>query len=452
MSAETGLIPEREDAEKLLHDFDAAIPVTEAAPMGLQHVVAAIAGIVTPTVLLGNAVKGAAPDTTTLLISAGLIFSGLATLIQSFPIFKRFGARLPLLFGSAVAYVPVLMTIGANYGLGAVFTSQIIGGAAVMFLGLFIKKIRVLFPPQVTGSVIIAIGLSLFPVVVKYMAGGEGSATFGSSKNWALAMVTFVIVFLLNTFAKGIAKLASLLIGMILGYLIALPLGMVDLGSVQTAGLFQLPKFMHFGVDIQIVPILTIVVIMVVDAAQIIGQSTATTVGAMDRQPTGRELSGAVMGSGFINFFGGMFGGMICSPFGQNVGLTTMTKVVNKHVMAFASVVLIIAGLFPKLSAILISIPYPVLGGAMISVFATIMMTGINMLFAAERSQKTNTIVGTALAFGVGISLAQGALKGFPDWVTTMFGHSGVIMTALAAVILNVILNFDEVKVGLHRS
>lgn len=140
MSAETGLIPEREDAEKLLHDFDAAIPVTEAAPMGLQHVVAAIAGIVTPTVLLGNAVKGAAPDTTTLLISAGLIFFGLATLIQSFPIFKRFGARLPLLFGSAVAYVPVLMTIGANYGLGAVFTSQIIGGAAVMFLGFVHQK------------------------------------------------------------------------------------------------------------------------------------------------------------------------------------------------------------------------------------------------------------------------------------------------------------------------
>lgn len=428
-----------EKKEQALFEYDAKLSISEAIPMGLQHVVAAVVGIVTPGIMIAKVCQ-LSPSDTTILIQTSLIFSAVATLIQLFPIFGKVGSRLPVMMGASFAYVPILMAIGADFGIAAIFGSQLVGSILVIIVGLFIKKIRVLFPPLVTGTVILSIGLSLFPVAIKYMAGGAGSADFGSARNWLVALLTFAIVFYFNYFAKGFLKLSAILNGMVIGYLISLALGMVSFEPVQNAKIVQVITPFHFGLDFQLVPIFTLVVMFIVDAVQAIGQFTATTVGAMDRDATDEELSGGIMGSGFTNFIGSLFGSIPVVTFGQNVGLVTVTKVINKYVLVFASVILLIAGFVPKVAALLTTIPYAVIGGATISVFASISMTGIRMIASQEMTPRNTGVVGTALAFGIGVTLSTGSLAGFPTWVTTIFGNSEVILTTLVAVLLNVIL------------
>ncbi|HLQ39999.1 MAG TPA: solute carrier family 23 protein, partial [Tetragenococcus sp.] len=271
--------------------------------------------------------------------------------------------------------------------------------------------------------------------------GGVGNAGFGSWKSWLVALITFVIVFYLNNFGKGFLKLSSMLVGMIIGYILSLALGMVDFAPVGDAGIIQPILPLHFGMDFQPVAIATLVVMYLVDAVQTIGQTTGTTFGAMDRQPTDKEVSGAIMGSGFANALGSVFGSVPCATFGQNVGLVISTKAINKYIFALASGILLVAGFLPKIAAILTTIPQSVIGGATISVFATIAMNGMSMVNDAGLTQKNKVVVGTSLAFGIGIALSEGVLAGFPDWVTTIFGNSEVILTAILAVILNLILN-----------
>ena len=428
-----------EKKEQALFEYDAKLSISEAIPMGLQHVVAAVVGIVTPGIMIAKVCQ-LSPSDTTILIQTSLIFSAVATLIQLFPIFGKVGSRLPVMMGASFAYVPILMAIGADFGIAAIFGPQLVGSILVIIVGLFIKKIRVLFPPLVTGTVILSIGLSLFPVAIKYMAGGAGSADFGSARNWLVALLTFAIVFYFNYFAKGFLKLSAILNGMVIGYLISLALGMVSFEPVQNAKIVQVITPFHFGLDFQLVPIFTLVVMFIVDAVQAIGQFTATTVGAMDRDATDEELSGGIMGSGFTNFIGSLFGSIPVATLGQNVGLVTVTKVINKYVLVFASVILLIAGFVPKVAALLTTIPYAVIGGATISVFASISMTGIRMIASQEMTPRNTGVVGTALAFGIGVTLSTGSLAGFPTWVTTIFGNSEVILTTLVAVLLNVIL------------
>lgn len=433
------------DGQQALFNYDAKLSVKEALPMGLQHVVAAVVGIVTPGIMIAKICNLSSSDTT-IMIQTSLIFSAIATLIQLFPIFGRVGSRVPVMMGASFAYVPILLAIGGDFGIGAIFGSQLVGSLMVIFIGLIIKKIRILFPPLVTGTVILSIGFSLFPVAIKYMAGGAGSADFGAVKNWGVALLTFGIVFYFNYFSKGFLKLSSILNGMVIGYIVSLALGMVNFGPVKEASFFQMITPLYFGLDFQIVPILTLVVMFVVDAVQSIGQLTATTVGAMDREPTDKELSGGIMGSGFSNLLGSFFGSVPVAIFGQNVGLVTVTKVINKYVMVFASVILLVAGFVPKLASILTTIPYAVIGGATISVFASISMTGIRMVSSQELTPRNTAVVGLSLAFGIGIALSTGSLSGFPDWVTTIFGNSEVILTTIVSVVLNIILKEKESK------
>ncbi|EOL43517.1 nucleobase:cation symporter-2 family protein [Enterococcus caccae] len=432
-----------EKEEKALFDYDAKLSIKEAVPMGLQHVVAAIVGIVTPGIMIAKVCNLSSGDTT-IMIQTSLIFSAIATFMQLFPIFGTVGSRLPVMMGASFAYVPILMAIGGEFGIGAIFGAQLVGSILVILVGLSIKKIRILFPPLVTGTVILSIGLSLFPVAIKYMAGGAGSPDFGSAQNWLVALLTFGVVFYFNYFSKGFLKLSSILNGMIIGYIVSLVLGMVNFMPVKESSVFQVITPLYFGLDFQIVPILTLVVMFIVDAVQAIGQFTATTVGAMDREPTDKELSGGIMGSGFSNFIGSFFGSVPVATFGQNVGLVTVTRVINKYVMVFASVILLVAGFVPKVASILTTIPYAVIGGATVSVFASISMTGVRMISTQELTPRNTGVVGIALAFGIGVTLSVGCLSGFPPWVTTIFGHSEVILTTIVAVILNVVLKEEK--------
>lgn len=413
-------------------------------PLGLQHVVAAIVGIITPAIMVANTC-GLPDSDRTLLIQVSLIVTALATLLQLYTIRRRIGSGLPVVMGISFAYVPTLLAIGGQFDLPTILGAEIVGGCVAILFGIFVKQIRKLFPSLITGTVIFTIGLSLYPTAVRYMAGGAGSEGFGGLKNWSVALVTLAVVVLLQNFGKGVLKLGAILWGMIVGYVMALCLGMVDFSAVAPAGWFQLAAPLHFGVKFEVSACVSLAVVYVINAVQTIGDLSSTTMGGMDRMPTDKELSGGIVAQGVVSIIGALFGGLPAATYSQNVGIVTVNRVINKAVFAFASLILLVAGLVPKLSAILTTIPQAVIGGATISVFATITMTGIRMITSEHFSMRSSAVVGLSVALGVGITQVAGALQGpgFPAWVHTVFGSSPIVVTAIVAILLNLTLPKD---------
>lgn len=357
-------------------------PMKQVVPLGLQHVVAAIVGVITPAILVSNAVGLEVADKT-LLIQVSLLITAIATLVQVFGLW-RVGAKLPVVMGVSFAYVPTLLALANGYhDLGVILGAQIVGGCVAILFGIFVKQLRVFFPPMVTGTVIFTIGLSLYPTAVKYMAGGAGAADFGSWQNWLVAVITLAVVIFCNNFTKGVTKLASILMGIIVGYLVALCFGMVDFSSVGAAGIVAVPVPFKFGIKFVPAACVSMAVMYIVNSVQTIGDLTSTTLGGLDREPTDRELSGGIVCQGAASVVGAFFGGLPTASYSQNVGIVTVNRVVNRVVFGFAAVVLLIAGFVPKFSALLTTIPQCVIGGATISVFATITMTGIRMISSA---------------------------------------------------------------------
>ena len=318
--------------------------------------------------------------------------------------------------------------------------AQIIGGVVALLVGLNIKRIRKFFPPLITGTVVFSIGLSLYPTAINYMAGGASSKTYGSWQNWVVAIITLIIVTALNHYGKGVWKLASILIGIIAGYIVALFFGMVDFSSVSSASFFQLPKPMHFGIKFEPSACVAIGILFAINAVQAIGDFSATTTGSMDRMPTDEELTGGIVGYGISNIFCAFFGGLPTATYSQNVGIVSTTKVVSRVVMGLAAVILLAAGLIPKFSSLLTTIPYCVLGGATISVFASITMTGIKLITTEPMDFRNTTVVGLAVAVGMGVTQANASLAQFPEWVTTIFGKSPVVLATIVAIVLNLTL------------
>lgn len=421
-------------------------PAGQMIPLGLQHVVAAIVGIITPAIMVANTCNLSDADRT-LLIQVSLIVTALATLLQLYTINHKIGAGLPVVMGISFAYVPTLLAIGGQFDLPTILGAEIVGGCVAILFGIFVKQIRRLFPPLITGTVIFTIGLSLYPTAVRYMAGGSGAENFGGLKSWAVALVTLAVVIILQNFGKGVLKLGAILWGMIVGYILALCLGMVDFSSVGPAGWFQLAAPLHFGVKFEVSACISLAVVYIINAVQTIGDLSSTTMGGMDRMPTDKELSGGIIAQGVVSIVGALFGGLPAASYSQNVGIVTVNKVINKAVFAFASLVLLVAGLVPKLSAILTTIPQAVIGGATISVFATITMTGIRMITSENFTMRSSAVVGLSVALGVGITQVSGSLQGpgFPIWVNTVFGSSPIVVTAVMAIILNLVLPKDKV-------
>lgn len=422
-------------------------PMGQALPLAFQHVIAMIVGCVTPAIVVSG-VAGLHPADSVILIQASLVISAIATLIQVYSIRGFFGCRLPVIMGISFAYLPSLSAIagimvasGAERPIAAIFGAQIIGGTCAIIFGLFVEKLQKFFPPLITGTVVFTIGLSLYPTAMNYIAGGIGRPTYGAWQNWLVGGVTMIFVLILSHWGKGIFKLASLLFGLIGGYLVSFAFGMVSFDNVATASVFQLPKLMHFGIEFEISSIITIALLFIINAVQAIGDLTATTSGGLDRQPTGKELKGGITGYGLQNIIGALFGGMPTATYSQNVGIVGTNKVVNRSVFGIASVIILIAGLVPKFSAVLTTIPYPVLGGAVISVFASIAMTGMKLIATQNLNYRNTSIVGLAVALGMGITLIPAdALAGFPPIIITVFGKSPVVLATLVAITLNLIL------------
>ena len=416
----------------------------EALPLAVQHVVAMIVGCVTPAIILAG-VTGVSPAEQIRLIQSALLISGIATLLQLFPLGRFCGSGLPVIMGASFAYIPLLISLGSRFDLPTIFGAQLIGGLAAVAVGLFYKKLTRLFPPLVTGTVVFTIGLSLYPTAVNYMAGGVGAEDFGSPKNWLVAVVTLAVVLFFNYFTKGICKLASILMGMCFGYVFALAMGMVSFENVGAAGWFQFTMPLHFGMKFELTSIISMIIMYIVSSVEAIGDFTSTAGGGLDREPTEQEMCGGIIGNGIASIAGAFMGGLSTATFSQNVGIVIMTKVVNRCVLGLAALMILIAGLIPKFASLLTTIPSCVLGGATVSVFAMITMTGIKLITKEKLTARNTSVVGLAVALGIGVIQAGGCLALFPDWAKTIFGESAVVIATITAVTLNLILPEEEV-------
>ena len=437
----------------LLFQFYGVPPLGSSVSLALQHLVAMIVGCVTPAIIISEAV-GLGQADRVLLIQASLVMSAVSTFLQLFPIGKRFGSGLPVILGVSFAYVPSMQAIASSGGgISAIAGAMVVGGIVAVIVGVFVKQIRTLFPPVITGTVVFTIGLSLYPTAINYMAGGTGNTAaavaakgllealvYGSWQNWLVAVLTLAVVMLLNNYGKGICKLASILLGMHFGYVVAMCFGMVSFADVGDAAWFSLPRFLHFGITFDASSCIAVGLLFAINSIQAIGDFTATTVGGLDRDPTDQELQGGIIAYGASNILAALFGGLPTATYSQNVGIVTTNKVVNRTVFALAGGFLLLAGVSPKFAAVLTTISQCVLGGATITVFSTIAMTGMKLIASQDLTARNTTIVGLSAALGVGISQASGALSQFPEAVTMIFGKSPVVIATLMAVLLNLLL------------
>lgn len=419
-----------------LFEFDSTPSFAKALPISLQHIMAMFVGTVTVPIILAGAC-GASDDEKRLLIQFALLMAGISTLIQLFPIGKV-GSKLPIIFSVGFTFVPTLTVIGGAYGLAGVFGAQLIGAIVTIVLGFGIKKIKRFFPPVVTGTIILSIGLSLYPIAINYMAGGVGSPTYGSLQNWLIAGITLLTVVFFSLFVTGYLKLASILIGVVVGYICAILLGVVDFSAIGTAGWIAIPIPLQFGMSFQLSSILSMVLISIVNVMQSVGDLSGTAVGGMNREPTSEELSGGVIGSGVSTLIGSLFGGIAISSYSQNVGIVSMTKVTSRRVIAIAAGLMLACGFVPKFSAIMTTMPSSVIGGATIIVFGMITLTGIKLIIKEELTSRNTTIVGLSIALGMGVTMAPAALSGFPQGLIPFIGEP-IVVAGLTAFFLNLL-------------
>ena len=421
-----------------IFDLEGVPSLRKSMPLSLQHLLAMIVGNVTPALIVAGT-TGMGVSDTTLLVQSSFLIAGIATLMQLYPLW-RIGSGLPMVIGVSFTYVPTLTAIGMAYGIEAIFGAQLVGGLVAILFGAFLKPMRKLFPPLVAGTVVFSIGLSLYPTAVRYMAGGSNVSDFGSPINWGIALITLLVVIFCNNFTKGYAKLASILIGIIVGYVISVMIGRVDFTPIAEASWVKLPTLMPFGIKFVPSAIISLSVIYIVNSVEAVGDLSAITEGGLSREAKDTEISGGIIASGIASSIGILFGGLPTATYSQNVGIVAITKVISKFVVMIAALFMLIAGFIPKFGALITTIPQNVLGGATIIVFAMITMTGIKIIIKDELSSRNLSIVGLSVALGMGVTQVQGSLDAFPSSIGMVFGSSPVVITTLSVILLNLIL------------
>lgn len=418
----------------------------EALPQAMQHVLAMLVGNITPPILIAQ-LLGLPESDKVLLMQAAMIIGGITTLIQLFPVLG-FGMGLPNVMGVAFAYMPILSAIGLAYGVEAIFGAQLIGAFASIFIGMMMGKIRKFFPPIVSGTVVLSIGLSLYTTAINYMAGGKPTAAdFGSAKYWIIALVVLTITLACNFYGKGHIKVSGMLIGIGVGYIISLLWGgMINFNNINNSSWFSLPQFFKWGLEFQPSAIISMILMYIVQAVQTIGDVSSTAIGGFNREATDNEIGGAIKGQGVCGMLGACIGGLPTDPYSQNVGLIVTTKVVAKKVFMIVGLIMLIAGFVPKFGALMTTIPYPVLGGATVTVFAAITMSGVQLITQQPMNYRNKMIVGIALALGVGISSVTASLQFMPASIQNIIGKSPIVLSFAVAFLLNIIVPQDNTE------
>ena len=416
----------------------------ETIPLGLQHVLAMFASNVTPSIIVAGAAGLAFGGAEQIyLIQMAMLFAGIATLFQTVGI-GPVGAKLPIMQGTSFAFVGVLAGVAATQGLSVALTACIIAGLIHFALGGVIQKLRFMFPPLVTGLVILAIGLYLIPVAIKYAAGGAAdfqmaADSFGSLMHWTVALTVVVVSLICKFMAKGLISNAAVLIGLIAGYIVAIFFGMVSFGSVANSGWILIPAAMPYGFEFSLGAVIGVTLVSFVSAIETIGDTTATTKAGSGRDASDEEITGATYADGLGTAVAGVFGGLPNTSFSQNVGIVGMTGIMSRHVVTVAGIIMIICGLIPKIGAVISSMPLPVLGGGVIVMFGMVAAAGMNMLSTINMNRRNMIIISVSLAVGLGLNLVPSAVQYLPGiWKT--LATSAVAPTALLAVTLNLVL------------
>ena len=421
------------------------LPLNQSIPLGIQHVLAMFAGNITVPIIIAG-IFGQTPEQKIFLIQMALFVAGVATIIQTVGIGKV-GSRLPIIQGTSFAFIPVMAPF-AKVGLGAVFTAAFIGGIFQMWIGRMLKPIRHLFPPLVTGIVVLMIGVSLLKVGFMYAGGGgwllnNKPEVFGNSNHLIISFTVLIVALWAHQKGKGMVSSASILIGMVAGYIVAMMMGMVNYGKIAGADWFAFPMPLQYGIDFVPGAIILMLFMAVVTTIETIGDISATTMGGANREATDKELSGGIMADGLGTAFGSLFNAMPNTSYSQNAGLVAFTGVISRHVGTVAGVILILMGLFPKLGGIIAAMPESVIGGAAIIMFGLITSAGIKLVAQSEMSQRNLLILGLSLSFGIGMSLLPQFVAHIPDFGISLklLLTTGLIPAGMLAFILNATLS-----------
>ena len=432
-----------------IYQLEGRVPVSRAIPFGLQHILAMFVANISPIIIVAGA-SGVSGKQLAMLIQSAMLIAGIGTLIQLFPLW-RIGSGLPIVMGISFTFVSIMCYIGTNYGYSTIMGAVLIGGLIEGCLGLFAKYWMKIISPIVSASVVTAIGFSLLSVGSTSFGGGSGSENFGSVENWILGTITLLCCILFNIFAKSYWKQLSVLFGLVVGYLVAIPMGLVDFSSLAGTSVIALPHLMPFKMEFHLNAIISVALIFLVSATETIGDTQALANSGLNRSATTKEISGSLACDGFISSLSSLFGCMPITSFSQNVGLVAMTKVVNRFTIATGALIMILAGIFPIFGAVLATLPDAVLGGCTIMMFGTIVVSGLQMIGKCGYSQRNITIVALSLSIGIGFTQVPELFSVFPKIIETVFAENCVAVVFLVAVILNLILpqnmeTFEEKK------
>ena len=449
------------------YEFEGRIPLKQAIPMGLQHVLAMFVGNLTPILIITGACGITAgselADLQVMLLQNAMLVAGIVTLVQLFSI-GPCGGKVPIIMGTSSGFIGVFNSVAGAMGggilaYGAIMGASILGGLFESVLGFMLKPLRRFFPPVVTGTVVLSIGLSLISVGVGSFGGGSSAKDYGSLENLALGLLVLVVIIALKHCTKGITSTAAILFGIIAGYIAAMVMGLVldpvgvtadgveytkawviNWDKVAQAAWIEVPKLMPVKIVFDLRAILPVGIMFIVTAVETVGDISGVMEGGLGREATDRELSGGVICDGLGSSFAALFGVLPNTSFSQNVGLVTMTKVVNRFALSIGGIFLIICGLFPKVGALISIMPQSVLGGAAVMMFSSIVVSGIQLITKNPMTTRSISIVSVALGLGYGLGANAAVLSGLPQGIQLIFGGSGIVPAALVAILLNVLL------------
>lgn len=421
-----------------IYRLDGKVPVAKAIPFGLQHILAMFVANIAPILIVAGVCNISEQEKAT-LIQCAMLIAGIGTLIQLFPVW-RIGSGLPIVMGISFTFVSIFSYIGATYGYGAIMGAVLIGGIIEGCLGLLAKYWTKIITPIVSASVVTAIGFSLLSVGASSFGGGTGAEDFGSVKNWILGSITLLCCILFNLFAKSYWKQLSVLFGLVVGYIVAIPMGMVDFSSLSSTAIISFPQFMPFKMEFNINAIVSVTLIFLVSATETIGDTSALASSGLGRDVTAKETAGSIACDGFISSISSLFGCLPITSFSQNVGLVAMTKVVNRFTIGTGAVIMILAGIFPIFGAVLATLPNAVLGGCTIMMFGTIVVSGLQMVSKCGFSHRNITIAALSLSVGIGFTQVPEVFAVFPKIVQTVFAENCVAVVFVVALLMNLIL------------
>lgn len=434
--------------------LDGKMPLKQAIPLGLQHVLAMFVGNLTPLLIITGAcgiAGGEFADLQLHLLQNAMLVAGIVTLIQLFSI-GPIGGKVPIVMGTSSGFIGVFHSVTATMGggviaYGAIMGASIIGGIFEGILGFFLKPLRRFFPPVVTGTVVMSIGLSLISVGINSFGGGNTASDFGSMENLLLAIFVLVMILFFKHCTKGFTSSSAILLGFFLPTTGVTAEGVeytkawvLNWDKVASAPWFEIPRLMPIKPVFDLRAILPVLIMFIVTAVETVGDISGVMEGGLGREATDKELSGGVICDGLGSSFAALFGVLPNTSFSQNVGLVAMTKVVNRFAISTGAIFLILCGLCPKLGAVVSIMPQSVLGGAAVMMFSSIVISGIQLITKEPLTPRSLSIVSVALGVGYGMGANTGVLAYAPQAVQLIFGGSGIVPAAMVAILLNILL------------